>query len=176
MNRAQRRQIHEHMVRFADGDRSAFRPVFSELWPVLVGFCRGMHLDPADAEDAAQQALLKVFSRIPDLDRSRDAVSWALTIAAYEVLTLRKQRTRRREADGGLPDERVDAGAGPEEAAIARDLQEALRDALGELDPRDQEALREVLADLDPVPGETGRKRRYRAIQRLKDLWWRIYG
>lgn len=175
MNRVQRQKIHDHMARFADGDRAAFRPVFDELWPLMVAFCTGMRLDPSEAEDAAQQALLKVFSRIVDLDRSRDAVSWALTIAAYEVLTLRKQRTRRREADEALLVERADVGVGPEEDAIARDLAAALLEALGELNARDQEALRDVLADVQSGSGETGRKRRYRAIQRLKDLWWRIH-
>lgn len=176
MTRVQRRQIHDHMVRFADGERSAFRPVFDGLWPLLVGFCRSMHLDAVESEDAAQQALLKVFSRIADLDRSRDAVRWAMTIAAYEVLTLRKQRLRRREAGDGLTNERADGGLGPEGEAIEGNLREALRSVLGELDERDQQALREVLADVGLAHGETARKQRYRALQRLKDLWWRIHG
>src|SRR2546430_146863 len=91
-----RRVIHAAMVRFADGDRTAFRDVFDALWPAMLGLAmRG--LPRADAEDAAQRAILKVFDRIVDLDRTRDGVAWAMTIAAYEVMTSRQQQRRRRE-------------------------------------------------------------------------------
>ncbi len=82
MTPRRRQEIHEAMVRFADGERDAFRAVFDGLWPALVAFARGMGLDDAEAEDAAQRALLKVFSRIADLDRTRDGVTWAVTLAA----------------------------------------------------------------------------------------------
>ena len=82
------------MVQFADGDRAAFQPLFDALWPVLLTFTSRTLERTADAEDAAQQAMLKVFSRIADFDRGRDGVSWALGIAGYEVMTLRKRRFR----------------------------------------------------------------------------------
>jgi RNA polymerase sigma-70 factor (ECF subfamily) len=85
------------MSRFADGDRAAFRPVFDALWPVILDFTNRMLRDEAEAEDAAQRALLKVFHRISQLDRNRDGVAWAMTIAAYEAMTLRNRRTRRRQ-------------------------------------------------------------------------------
>jgi RNA polymerase sigma factor (sigma-70 family) len=163
------------MVRFADGERDAFRAVFDGLWPVLLAFARGMGLDEAEAEDAAQRALLKAFSRIADLDRDRDGVTWAVTIAGYEVLTSRKQRTRRREAAAEVSDvgdERPD----PEQLAVTDDLRRAVRHAVGELDERDQLALAELLDDVGITPGETARKRRFRALQRLRDLWRRAYG
>lgn len=171
-----RRDIHDAMVRFADGDREAFRGVFDGLWPVLVSFTRGMHLDEAEAEDAAQRALLRVFSRIVDLDRTRDGVTWAVTLAAYEVLTSRKQRMRRREAPVEAVAEVSDSVAGPEDLAIADELRRAVHAAIGELDDRDRAALAEVLEDAGLTPGETARKRRYRALERLRAVWRRAYG
>jgi hypothetical protein len=77
------------MVRLADGDRGAFGPLYDTLWPVLLGFARRALAGSPDAEDAAQTALMKVFSRACDFDPSRDALSWVLGIAAFECRTLR---------------------------------------------------------------------------------------
>ncbi len=175
MTPGRRREIHDAMVRFADGERDAFRAVFDGLWPVLLAFARGMHLDEVDAEDAAQRALLKVFDRIADLDRARDGVTWALTVTAYEVLTIRKQRVRRREESGDLP-VHLAAGTDPEEALIAEDLRRALRAVVGELEERDRAALAEVLEETGITPGETARKRRFRAMERLRAAWRRVHG
>jgi RNA polymerase sigma factor (sigma-70 family) len=176
MNAGQRRCVHQAMVRFSDGDRDAFRAVFDGLWPVLLSFARGMGLPQPDAEDAAQKALLRVFAQIADLDPGRDGVAWALTLASYEVLTIRKQRTRRREAAGEETAEIGDERAGPEELAVAAQLQGRVHEAIGALDQRDQAALAEILADGDVSRGETARKRRYRALERLRAWWGRVHG
>jgi DNA-directed RNA polymerase specialized sigma24 family protein len=83
------------MVRFADGDRGAFREVFDGLWPMSLALATRSLMQRADAEDVAQRAILKVFDRIVDLDRERDGVAWAMTITAFEVLTMRKQISAR---------------------------------------------------------------------------------
>ena len=176
MNKREREEIHNAIVRFADGERDAFRAVFQGLWPVLVAFTHGMGLDGADAEDAAQRALLKVFSRISDLDRDRDGVTWALTLGAYEVLTLRKQRARRREAPVDAVAATPGAELTPEAHLIAEDTRRAVRDAVGDLDERDREALNEVLEDAGVMAGETARKRRFRAMTRLRAAWRKAYG
>jgi RNA polymerase sigma factor (sigma-70 family) len=164
------------MVRFSDGDREAFRAVFDGLWPPLLSLARGMGLPLPDAEDAAQKALLRVFAQIADLDPQRDGVAWAMTLAAYEVLTLRKQRSRRREDAGEVLEGARDERVGPEELTQRAELQRHLRDAIGALQDKDQQALAEVLADGEPCSGETARKRRYRALERLRAWWWRTHG
>ena len=62
---------------------SVFDEVYAALWPVITAFC-GKMLSGADAEDAAQQALLKVFSRASTFDRTGDAFTWAVTIATWK--------------------------------------------------------------------------------------------
>src|SRR3954468_13749759 len=141
MDADRRRQLQAWMVRFADGDRAAFQPLFDALWPVLLGFARRALDHTADAEDAAQQAMLKIFSRISDFDRARDGLGWALGIAGYEVLTVRKQRARRREAGAAALAGLRQDGAGAEERAIAEELAVAVRGLLGELPARDRAAL-----------------------------------
>src|SRR6185295_13699073 len=97
MNAPERTRLHAAMVRFADGDRAAFREVFDGLWPMCLALATRSLVERADAEDVAQRAILKVFDRIVDLDRERDGVACAMTITAFDVLTMRKQRARRRE-------------------------------------------------------------------------------
>jgi len=164
------------MVQFADGERAAFQPLFDALWPVLLSFA-SRALDPlADAEDAAQAAMLKVFSRIADLDRARDGVSWALGIAGYEVMTLRKQRARRRETGAAPLDRLQQEGANVEEVAIMDQLRQATLELVGELPERDRAALAYAFTG-EPAPtDETSRKRRFRALERLRAAWRRAHG
>jgi DNA-directed RNA polymerase specialized sigma24 family protein len=176
MTPARRREIHELLVSVADGDRTAVRAAFDALWPVLLAFASGALPVRQDAEDAAQRAILTVFGRIADLDRGRDAVAWALTVTSFEILTARKQRSRRREA---APEELValaHPAPHPGEQAEAVDLRRALIATIGALGPRDQEALAELLRDEAPPRGEASRKRRFRAIERLRAAWRRIHG
>lgn len=164
------------MVRFADGDRTAFQPLFDALWPVLLAFTSRSLEQAADAEDAAQQAMLKVFSRIADFDRARDGVSWALGIAGYEVMSLRKQRARRREAGPAALDRVEQEGADVEARTIAEELTQAVRDLLGELPARDGAALAYAFTGEAPPSDDTSRKRRFRALERLRAAWRRAHG
>ena len=45
---------------------------------------------------------MKVFAQAARFDREKDAIAWALGIAAWEIRTLRQRRQRRREE--GLED------------------------------------------------------------------------
>src|SRR2546425_10904070 len=113
----ERAELRRLMARLADGDRAAFGPAFALLWPRLRAFA-ARYVAVADAEDAAQAALLRVFSRASEYDPERDALAWALGIAAWECRTLRRKRERRRGGDVPPPD-RPDPGPGPEEAGLS---------------------------------------------------------
>lgn len=156
------------MVRFAEGDRGAFRDVFDALWPILLALATRSLPSRADAEDAAQCAMLKVFGRIVDLDRSRDGVAWAMTIAGFEVLTLRRQHQRRREdgAEVDLADQRPSAI----EEILDEELRASLLAMIAETSQRDRAALSALLLGAKPT-GEAARKRRFRAIERLRSMW-----
>ena len=92
-----RAEIQALLVRLSDGDRSAVEPAFRALWPILGAFsARALGRD-AEAEDAAQQTLLKVFAQAASFDHERDGVAWVLTIASYECRTFRRRAARRRE-------------------------------------------------------------------------------
>jgi DNA-directed RNA polymerase specialized sigma24 family protein len=177
VTRIEREALHAAMVRLADGDRTAFDPVYRALWPVLLRFAERAVGAP-EAEDAAQAVLLNVFARASELDPARDALTWVLGIAAWEHRTRRRRARRCREdhppdAGASLPDLRES----PEDAALARDLAAAMRDVAGSLSPADAETLALVLDGRRPdAPSATFRKRLERATQRLRAAWRSRHG
>lgn len=175
MDEQQRQRVHRAMVRLAEGDREAFGCVFDELWPGLLAFTQQAMRGSPDAEDLAQQALLKVFSRISEFDTGRDGVAWAFGIAAYEVRTQRRRVQRRREVATAV-DHVPDGARSPEEVVLDEDLNRALNVALGELSASDRAVLAPNGEHQMPGPVDAaGRKRRQRALERLRAIWSRFY-
>jgi RNA polymerase sigma-70 factor (ECF subfamily) len=163
-------EIQALLKRLADGDRSAVEPAFAALWPLLRRFsARALHHE-ADAEDAAQQALAKVFEQSSRFDAERDGVAWALTIASFECRTLRRKLQRRREdaleTAGPIAD-----GVTPESLVVEHDLDVAAREALGEMNDVDARAILAAISDARPTRDATFRKRLQRAIGRLRIAW-----
>ncbi|HZI11215.1 MAG TPA: sigma-70 family RNA polymerase sigma factor [Myxococcus sp.] len=165
------------MARLADGDRDAFGPAFAVLRPLVVRFCARLLPQGTDAEDAAQAALLKVFTRAADFDPSRDAVPWVLSLAAYECRTWRKARGRRRE-DAPLDEAVADAAQGPESRLEGAQLAAALREVLEDLKPEDVATLSAAMGELErpDVAPSTFRKRLERAMTRLRAAWRTRHG
>ena len=173
VERSERAELRRLMERLAEGDRTAFGPVFVLLWPQLRAFAVRF-IGAADGEDAAQAALLKVFSRASEYDRERDALPWAIGIAAWECRTLRRRRERRREESALAP--AVSSAPSPEEATIDRDLRAAAEAVLGELRPIDVETIISIASGQRAVQGATFRKRAERALARFRLAWRARHG
>lgn len=173
MNAVRRKAIHEAMLRLADGDRSAFDVLLDELWPVILAFAERHLGKGADAEDVAQEVFYRICLRIAEFDSSRDALSWAFGIAHYEVLTLRRKRQRRREVyDEAALAERADPGDSQEGLLLHRELVLAFEQIVGALTEDDRHALG-LVASAQPASATsaTFRKRKQRAMERLRGLW-----
>lgn len=174
MDEQRRKRVHLAKVRLADGDRDAFGGVCL----MRCGGACGLRASSPDAEDLAQQALLKVFSRISVFDTTRDGVAWVFGIAAYEVKTLRRQVQRRREAaDAPAEDDIADRAHSPEQLLLEDDLNRALSEALGELSAADRAVLLpdDGGASAEPTTDAARRKRRQRAMERLRAIWSKLY-
>lgn len=177
MDRQARAELQQLFERLASGDRSALELAFDRLWPALRRFTGRLLRDDAAADDAAQNALLKIFARVSELDLERDALAWALGVAAYECKTLRKQVERRRESGDAALSARAARERTPEEAASTRELEEAALEVMGALRPIDIETLHAMMHDLRPdVPPATFRKRLERALHRLQVAWRSRHG
>lgn len=178
MDLTHRKAIHDALVRLADGDRAAFAVVLEDLWPLVLRFVERSAGRGADAEDIAQEVFLKICARISDFDRRRDALSWVFGIASYEVMTHRRRRQRRREVhDESSVATRVDDSATQEESLLRGEMLRAFEEIVGSLDDDDRRALGlERSSSAENAPAATLRKRKQRALDRLRGLWRRVYG
>lgn len=160
------------MVRLADGDRSALARVATGVDGPVRAFCAKLLGPGADAEDAAQEALLELFARASDFERDGDVLAWVLTIAAWECRTVRRRRGRSRTSP--LVAEPATEAPGPEATLEERRLREAFAAALDQLSAADQAVLADVLEGQGRGP--TFRKRKERMVDRIRATLRRLYG
>jgi DNA-directed RNA polymerase specialized sigma24 family protein len=177
VDRAARLELRGWLVAVADGDRAAFDPLFTALWPVVTAYCERLLGDRAAAEDTAQDALTRVFTRAGEYDAERDALTWVLAIATWQVRTTRRWRQRRGEvALAAAPEPTTDARG----AAIDRDLIAAAVAAVGELAPTDAATITAAILDDDEARAglapATFRKRLERSLGRLRSIWRSRHG
>jgi RNA polymerase sigma-70 factor (ECF subfamily) len=180
MDPVRRKAIHDAMVRLSDGDRSAFDVLLDELWPVILSFAKRGVGATADAEDIAQEVFLKICSRIADFDRNRDGLTWAFAIGSYEILTHRKRARRRREVNDENALEREAHEAPSHDMVLERrEMAVAFERAMGGLTEDERVALGVVPLGGMSGPASAGpalRKRKQRALERLRSIWRSIYG
>lgn len=169
LSTAERSSLAGDLARLADGDRSAMDAAFAALHPLVLGFTRRL-LDPVAAEDAAQDALVRLFERVSDYDATRDPVPWALAFASNACRTARRKAGRSREGAAGTAlDTAPAAGRTPDAALFDAELQDAVRTTLGGLSPLDSETLQLALGERPNTP--TFRKRLERATARFRAAW-----
>jgi RNA polymerase sigma-70 factor (ECF subfamily) len=172
-------ELSSQMCRLAVGDRSAFVPLYVALKPRVQALCRAMLRHEQDAEDAMQHVMEKIFARASSYDPARPVVPWALGIAAWECRTFRQKRKRRREdalsdEPGALP-----GRPGHSEEIERSELQRLAFSTLNTLSDNDREVLKATFWDEATAAGVTGatlRKRRERALERLRASFRRLYG
>jgi RNA polymerase sigma-70 factor (ECF subfamily) len=141
------------------------------VWPLVRGLASRC-LPTGEAEDAAQEALLRIFFRASEFDPKRDALAWVLGIAAWQVRTHRTRASRRREEPLPASEDSTNPGRSPEDDARGRELARELDRALAELSPSDAATLLAYARGERPnVPGATFRKRVERALDRLRSRW-----
>jgi RNA polymerase sigma-70 factor (ECF subfamily) len=177
MQPERRKAIHDAIVRLSDGDRSAMAGLVEHLWPLLLDFARRGLRHDQDAEDVAQEVFVRICSRASEFDRTRDGLAWAFGIASYEVMTVRRRKQRRRETfDETVLEAQWASQPSQEEALVRADLEAALDHVLGDLSPDDRAHLGLVTTTMNSATGAALRKRRQRALERLRTMWRRVYG
>ena len=156
------------------GDRSCAEVVFRQLWPIVSAFCRKALGD--GGQDMAQETLLKLFQQAGGFRPRADAVAWALEIARWECRTELRRRGRSRAG--------IIAAAEPQPGGTLQDeqleraqLSAALEDSIAHLSVADQSVVTLLLQEtFPPTAGAADRKRKERALTRLKGAWRLLYG
>ncbi|HEX4825351.1 MAG TPA: sigma-70 family RNA polymerase sigma factor [Candidatus Polarisedimenticolaceae bacterium] len=166
-----RKEIQELLERLAGGDRGAIEPAFAALWPLLRVFAARALRDDGHGEDAAQQAMIKLFAQVADFDPSRDGVAWAIAIVSYEVRSLRRKGMRRREDTLDHAGDAPTTTDTPEALVVERDLARAAREVLSDMKEEDMATILAAIGERRPVDDARFRKRLQRALARLRRAW-----
>jgi len=144
----------ELMIRYCDGDASAFRALYALVAPRLLGYLMKMARERAVAEDLLQLTFLKLHRARAAYVRGADPLPWIYSIAHRTFLdeARRKKRAVVRVGEGEeLPEQQADLRGETEdrrdEPRVDPELVRAALDALAELPQQQREAV--VLTKLD---------------------------
>lgn len=182
----QRIELGEEVIeRALAGSAAAVAELVTELQGPFFDLARRMVLDPGDAEDAAQEALLRLVTHLAQFDRRSRFSTWAWRIALNACLDARARRYRlpvmSEEAFGADLADGLDRDAPelPEDAALLTEVKIGCGIAmLSTLDGQLRAAY--VLGDILELDGEEAaevlgigqtayRKRLSRARRRISD-------
>jgi RNA polymerase sigma-70 factor (ECF subfamily) len=171
----QRQLLSAALRRLKRGDRGAADEVFALAWPAMKRFAALWLAGSPSAEDAAQRALVRVFEQALDYDETRDALAWALELTVWECRTERARLRRARVEADSTSGQHPTGAALPDAQLEAAQLRAALGQALGGLSAADQAELGLMLEGA-AAGDAASRKRRQRALERLRALWRTLHG
>ncbi|MCT4370085.1 sigma-70 family RNA polymerase sigma factor [Yangia mangrovi] len=172
------------LLRMAQGERTALRNLYSEAGPKLFGVCLRMLRDRAEAEDALQEIMVKLWSKAHQFDPLRgQPMSWVVTVARNHCLDRLRSRTAalRREAatsNDAAMFEVADAAPGPETLVELKHEARRIADCLATLDPDRAAAIRSAYLDgrsyddiarTFGIPLNTLRSWLHRGLRKLKE-------
>jgi RNA polymerase sigma-70 factor, ECF subfamily len=178
----------ELIRRVREGDKEAFYGLVRPYERAVLFAARSVLNNDADAEDAAQEAVLKAFTHIEKFRGESKFSTWLVQIAINEArMKLRKEHRELYESlDAATVDEQGDYWPKdfadwreiPIEALQRKELREALGKALASLEPKYRQVL--VLRDIQHfrvaeaaealgLSGEAVRTRLHRARLRMRD-------
>lgn len=127
------------LLLYARGDRAAARILAERLVPRVLSLAWRMLGDPAEAEDVAQESMLRLWKAAPDWRRGEAQVSTWLYRVAANLCTDRLRRRRQVPLDA-VP-EMEDGKPGAEAGMIEADRMKALDEALARLPERQRQAV-----------------------------------
>ncbi len=132
------------------GDADAFEQLVSPYERRLYAVCLRMMNSPQDAQDALQEAMLRLWRGLAEFDERAGFGTWAYRVTTNACLdALRKRKLRAAASLDALSEEGftpVDPAASPEEAVVEAARRQAVHEALTELTPDARAAL--VLRDI----------------------------
>ncbi len=169
----------ELIERARQGDMTAYAELVRRYQAPALRTASVLTADPAEAEDAVQDAFVKAHRALGRFREGAPFRPWLLQIVANEARNRRRSAGRRqslalRMAEDRPPD---DAALSPEVAVLARERREVLLAAVGRLAPDDRLVIayryfldlsEAEMADALGVPRGTVKSRLSRAMARLR--------
>ena len=146
----------ELAVLAASGDEPAFREILNRFRSKLIGICMRMLKNKTEAEEAAQDSFVKVYTHLNDFDPERNFAAWIAGITINECRDRLRKRTRFKKTFVETSDLISQSAAAPDKV----DLENKARlDAVEEFKakPHLKSELREVLKDISDIERLIGR-------------------
>lgn len=143
------------LERARSGDRDALEDLLARHQRRVYRFGLKMCRDPEDAKDVLQETLLAVARNVKDFRGASSVSTWLYTIARSFCIKKRRRSRFAPEQEESLDAREpglearqiVDPGRGPEDELAGRQIEAALEQAIGGLDPMYREVL--VLRDVE---------------------------
>jgi RNA polymerase sigma-70 factor, ECF subfamily len=126
----------EWLILAQRGDRAAFARLVQAYERPVYNLCYRMLGNAVEAEDAVQETLLRVFTKLNTYSQDHKLSSWILSIASHYCI----DRLRRRRGETLSLDEEPVAmtlparQASPEESALSAEARDAVQAAVNKLD------------------------------------------
>jgi RNA polymerase sigma-70 factor, ECF subfamily len=162
------------LAAFVAGDGSAFAALVERYERRVLGICLRYFRDPADAEDAAQEAFVALYRRAGTFRGGAALSTWMYRVTTNACNDLARRRSRRPQAaDQAAPDLEL---ADPRDEVGEHLLRMELREALDALDPAHRRAVvghtvegrpYHELAEAEGVAVGTMKSRVHRGLGRL---------
>ncbi len=89
--------LEDLVTRAQDGDRESLGEIVRRVQDRIYGLALRMLFHPADAEDAAQEILIKIITRLGTFRGESRFETWVWRVAANHLLNVRRSRAERRE-------------------------------------------------------------------------------
>ncbi len=136
------------VLRFRAGDEAAFDRIVERLTPRLQAIAQRLLGNAEAAEEAVQDAWVRIYDRIGDVQDAGAFEGWATRVTLSRVHDAFRVRSRERAAKEGLAGLRAAVGSPPEKVSASEreDLARVLREAIASLDDVHREVfvLREI--------------------------------
>ncbi|MBI3787764.1 MAG: sigma-70 family RNA polymerase sigma factor [Ignavibacteriales bacterium] len=158
--------------RLRSGDETAFAQVYQQYKARVYGYCYRLLRNEQDAEDATQEAFLKVMKSIATLEKAESFRPWMFTIARNEAYAI----LRRTKNINGIESDEIWAEETPYEELIGKETAELVQRYLNLLKPvyREVLILREYeqlsYAEIARVTGDTESSVKSRIFKARKAL------
>ena len=141
------------MRRAQQGERGAFDALVALHGRLVLSIARRILGDGPDAEDAAQEAFLRLYKAIGKVDPERPFEPWVVRVAVNAARSARAGRPARREEALDVDPAATGAEHAPDGALARRQLRAAIDEAKETLPRREREIF--VLRDEEGLPVET---------------------
>ncbi len=133
--------LEELIAKIALGDQTAFSALYDFTSAKLLGVCIRVLSERAEAEDAMQEAFVKVWNNANRYQvTGHSPMTWLITIARNTAIDRLRARKGHDELSG--VEERIAApGRSPEQSAVAASEAKRIMNCLNELDEDKREAV-----------------------------------